>query len=38
MKLKMNYIRLKDMIVRLLEIICFMNQSTRYMILKYIKQ
>ena len=34
----MNYIKLKDMKIKLLEIIFFMNQGSRYMILKYLKQ
>ena len=38
MKLKMNYIKLKDLEIKLLEIICFMNQVSRYMTLKYLKQ
>ena len=32
MKLKMNCVKLKDMKLKLLEIICFMNQASRYMI------
>ena len=38
MKLKMNSIKLKDIKIKLLEIICFMNRASRYMILKYLKQ
>ena len=38
MKLKMNCIKLKDMKVKLLEIISFMNGGSRDMILTYFKQ
>ena len=38
MKLKINIIKLKDMKIKLLEIICFINRANRYMILKYLKQ
>ena len=38
MKLKINYLKLKDMEIRLLEIICFMNPESRYIILKYLEQ
>ena len=38
MKLKMNCIKLKDMKIKLLEIICFMNGAISYVILKYLKQ
>ena len=37
MKLLMNSMKLKDMKIKLLEIIC-MNRASRYMILKYLKQ
>ena len=35
MKLKMNYIKLKDMKIKLLEMIFFMNQAIKYVILEY---
>ena len=38
MKLKMNCIKLKDMKIKLLEIISFMNGGSRDMILTYFKQ
>ena len=38
MKLKINIIKLKDMKIKLLEIICFIKRASRYMILKYLKQ
>ena len=38
MKLKMKCIELNDMKIKLPEIICFMNQASRYMILKYLNQ
>ena len=38
MKLKINYLELKDMEIRVLEIICFMHPESRYIILKYLKQ
>ena len=37
-KLKMNCIKLKDMKIKLLEIISFMNGGSRDMILTYFKQ
>ena len=38
MKVKMNCIKLKDMKIKLLEIISFMNGGSRDMILTYFKQ
>ena len=38
MKLKMNYIKLKDMKIKLLEMIFFMNLAIKYVILEYLKQ
>ena len=38
MKLKMNYIKLKDMKIKLLEMIFFMNRAIKYVILEYLKQ
>ena len=36
--LKMSCLKLKDIQVKLLEIICFMNRGNRYMIIEYLKQ
>ena len=38
MKLKMNYIKLKDMKIKLPEMIFFMNRAIKYVILEYLKQ
>ena len=38
MKLKMNYIKLKDMKIKLLEMIFFMNRAIKFVILEYLKQ
>ena len=38
MKLKMNYIKLKDMKIKLLGMIFFMNRAIKYVILEYLKQ
>ena len=38
MKLKMNYIKLKDMKIKLLEMIFFMNRAIKYVILEYLEQ
>ena len=35
MKLKMNHIKLKDMKIKLLEMIFFMNRAIKYVILEY---
>ena len=37
-KLKMNWIKLSDMKIKLLKAICFTNQANKYMILKRLKQ
>ena len=37
-KLKMNWIKLSDMKIKLLKTICFTNQANKYMILKRLKQ
>ena len=34
----MNCIKLKDMKIKLVEIVSFINGASRYMILKYFKQ
>ena len=36
--LKMSCLKLNDIQVKLLEIICFMNRASRYMIIEYLKQ
>ena len=38
MKIKVNCKKIKDMKIKLLEIIRFMNRATRYMDLEYLKQ
>ena len=37
-EIKINCVKLQDMKIRLIDIICFMNRARRYMILKYLNE